>query len=274
MTIERGFFPNKLQPTLLPLVLLTALGGISLAYAQRSIPNVEIAKQSLNRKWLKLKPDSVAERTVLFQEVIPGQPEAGGSTFPFRVTVLIHDYEKGYPPNRYYGRTCVSRIEQEVYRLEPDSFGGWDAQGRMTPNMSDTRCQNNPSDGVSSIPLSSLSGSRAASGPIAPGVAATASSGPAGGGGVAPGSYQCWGNGQPHPFMDFTVRAGNQYSGGDGKTGTFSFDPSTQRITFRGGSLDGVLPAGFYDIYHSPQGRPVVSFRNSSGSEATYCEHK
>src|SRR5689334_18953133 len=47
-------------------------------------------------------------------------------------------------------------------------IGGWDAQGRMTPNLNDTKCQNNPADGVSSIPLSSLSGSRAGSGQMAP----------------------------------------------------------------------------------------------------------
>ena len=250
------------------LAVLT-LGCAGQLLAQKSPPTVEVAKQALERAWQKLKPDAVAQRTVLFQDVTPGRSQAG--SYPFRVTVLLHDYEKGYPPNRYYGRTCVGRIEQEVYTLEPDPFGGWNAQGRMTPNLNDTKCVNNPSEGVSSIPLASLSGSRAPAGQVA---AAAPPATVGNGSSVAAGDYQCWGNGQPHPFMDFTVRGSNQYLGKDGKIGTFSFDPSTQRITFKGGSLDGVLPTGFYAIYHAPQGRPVVSFRSSSGSEATYCEHK
>ena len=54
----------------------------------------------------RLKPEGAAERNILFQSVTP----AGGRGMKFAVSVIIRDYEKDYPPNRYYGRTCVSRI--------------------------------------------------------------------------------------------------------------------------------------------------------------------
>src|SRR5437870_3875255 len=70
-----------------PCWMLTALalGCAGPLCAQKGAPTVETAKQALDRKWQKLKPDHVAQRTVLFQEVTPGQAQAG--SYPFRVTV-------------------------------------------------------------------------------------------------------------------------------------------------------------------------------------------
>jgi hypothetical protein len=67
---------------------------------------------------------------VLFQGIVAGRGTPGH--YPFRATLLVHDMDAGYPPNRYYGRTCVGKLEQEIYTLSLDDFGGWDAQGRMT----------------------------------------------------------------------------------------------------------------------------------------------
>jgi hypothetical protein len=92
------------------------------------------------------------------------------------------------------------------------------------------------------------------------------------GGGVALGSYKCWSNGQARAFLNFTASAGGKYIGADGKAGTFSLDASSQRITFKGGALDGAMPAGFFAIYHEPQGRPTVSFRSERNSEAAFCQ--
>jgi Caspase domain len=89
---------------------------------------------------------------------------------------------------------------------------------------------------------------------------------------VAAGMYECWGNGQARTLMNFTVRDASHYAGSYNGTGTFSFDAETTRITFKGGSLDGVLPDGWYAIYHAVRGRPTISFVSEAGAAATFCE--
>ena len=74
--------------------------------------------------------------------------------------------------------------------------------------------------------------------------------------------------------MNFTVSGANHYAGTDNKPGTFSFDPATSRVVFTGGTLDGVMPAGSYVIYHVLQGRPTVSFMGAGGAEAAFCQRK
>lgn len=242
----------------------------ALSFAQRA-PGIDEAKQALNKKWQKLKPDSAAERDVLFQDVRAGRP--AGASYPFKVTALIRDYERGYPPNHYYGRTCVSRIDQEVYTLELDQFNEWDAQGRMTPDMNNVRCANNPAANVSAIPLSSLSGTPAAPQRAAAQQAYASPQASQSGGGIAPGAYQCWGNGDAHLTMNFAVQSGNRYTGYNGQGGSYTLDGSN-RVAFRGGPLDGVMPGGFYAVYYVPGGRPTVSFRSPRGTEAAFCQKK
>lgn len=254
-------------------LILTA--AITVAAQGQSTPTVDDAKRAIDQKLQKIWKGigTKGTRTVLFQEVMPGRATPGH--FPFRVTLLIHDQTEGYPKNRYYGTTCVGRLEHEVYVVSPDDFGGWDVQGRMTPDSSAKSCKDNPAEGISAIPLTSLQGTKAsadsagtaASRPPQPNVASAMS------GDIAPGSYECWGNGQARPLLNFTVLGNNQYRDSEGHTGTMRVD-ANGRVTFRGGNLDGFLPAGFYAVYHKPQGRPTVSFRNSGGSEAQYCEKK
>lgn len=238
------------------------------------VPNPEVLKRVLDKKLQLLKPGGMTERNVLFQTVVAGMRDGG--SFPFRVTLLIRDYGPGYPTNRYYGETCVSQITDGVYTLSPDAFGEWQVQGRMTPDLSHTACKPNPSAGVSSAPLASLAGSPAPTGAIggpaagsATGAVGSAARSPAA---VAVGGYECWANGQARMLMNFTIRDASRYTGSDGATGTFSFDAATTRITFKGGALDGVMPAGFYAIYHSVQGRSKVSFMGPGGAEATFCD--
>ncbi|HEY3743367.1 MAG TPA: hypothetical protein VGL53_26150 [Bryobacteraceae bacterium] len=249
--------------------LIAAATG-SLIFAQA--PNAATAQQALEKKWQKLRPDGVSERNVLFQQVQAGTPS--GRTYPFRVSVTLRDYEPGYPRNRYYGNTCVAKIVDEVYTLEPDPFGGWDAQGKMTPDLRDKVCKPNPAAGVSSIPLQTLPGTSA------PGGRMISSASPAGqqqsangGGAVAEGSYQCWSNGQARMLLNFTIRSAGQYTGSDGRPGRYSFDPATQRISFSGGSLRNAFGPGYHSIYHAPQGRPTVSIRSErTGGEAAFCQ--
>ena len=241
-------------------VLLLGCGATSLAPAA-SAPSIETAKQVLDQKWQKLKPDGMTERNVLFQDVRAGAVNAG--SYPFRVTAIIRDYGPGYPRNGYYGETCVARIEGETYTLWAGATG-WQVDGRMTPDLSAKKCQKNPVAGVSSMPLQTLPGTPAPSGPIA-------SAGPQRSGGLVEGPYTCWSNGQSRPLLNFTIRGSGQYVGADGSAGTFTFDPASSRVTFKGGPL-GDLGHGFSTIYYEPQGRPTVSIRGASGAEAAFCQ--
>jgi len=108
--------------------------------------------------------------------------------------------------------------------------------------------------------------------PAPGGAVAGAPASPRSSGGVPAGKYTCWANGQARMFLNFTASPGGKYVGADGKPGTFSLDQSTQRISFKGGALDGAMPAGFFAIYHEPQGRPTVSFRSERNSEAAFCQ--
>src|ERR1051326_9137153 len=112
------------------ITMLVALACAPVCVAQR--PTVDDAKQVLTRKWQKLMQSGSIERNVVFQDVRLGNP--ADASYPFNVTALIRDYEPGYPPTHYYGRTCVSKIDQEIYTLEVDRrFNEWNVQGRMTP---------------------------------------------------------------------------------------------------------------------------------------------
>ena len=229
-------------------------------------PGVDALKQALQKRLLSLRPDGTSERHVLFQQVTAGQ---GGN---FRVTAAIYDYGPGYPANRYYGETCVRYLRDVTYTMAPDGVGGWRVEGRMTPNLSDSQCKPNPSAGVASIPLASVAGTAAPAAQAA-GQADKAPVAAAGGSdNVAAGAYLCWANGQARMLMNFKVTGANQYVGTDGKPGRIGFDSVTQRVSFKGGSLDGVMPDGFHAVFYSPQGRPTVSFRGPSGSEAVFCQ--
>ncbi len=261
-------------------VAVIVLAGAVIACAGQSegqvpkAPSATVLEQVLEKRLLGLRPTGFSERNVLFQSVLAGKPDRG--EYPFRVSLLIRDYGAGYPANRFYGETCVGHVTDWDYTLSPDQFGGWAVDGRMTPDNTQLTCTPNPSAGVSSVPLAGLPGTPAPAGPIASPAAAV----PAGGrgaavtppGSIAAGSYECWSNGEARSLSNFSVSDATHYTGSDGKVGTYTFNATTTRIVFKGGALDGVLPAGFYTIYHSVQGRPVVSFMSPSGTEAQYCE--
>jgi hypothetical protein len=89
---------------------------------------------------------------------------------------------------------------------------------------------------------------------------------------VATGSYECWANGAARMLLNFTIRNASQYTDSDEKLGTYTYDPASGRITFKGGLLDGAMPNGFQSIYHEPNRKPTVSFRSPRGAEAAFCE--
>ena len=257
-------------PMLLVFVAVVSCGAAASADAQRKDPasSVDVFKQAIEQRLLKLRPDGSTERQVIFQSVTPGR-SAGN----FRATLSIRDYGPGYPKNRYYGETCVGVLTDEPYTMSPDPAGGWHVEGRMTPDLRDRTCKPNPSDGVSSIPLSTVAGTRAASGPIAgPAPAAPAAPAAAGTGALATGAYTCWANGEGRGIMNFTVTGSGRYTGSDGAAGAFTYNAATTRVTFTSGALAGVMPDGFYAVYHLAQGRPTVSFMSARGAEAVFCQ--
>jgi len=244
-------------------VLLLAFAVSATAFT--APPTVAEAQQILDGQWMKLRPGSAKERNVLFQSVklIGGQ----GTSYRYSVSVILRDYDAGYPPNRYYGQTCVARIDNEPYTLWTDG-GSWHVDGRMTPDS--RKCDANPAAGVSSIPVNTLPGTAAAKGQIAapppPQRAA---------GGVVQGAYECWSGNRANGLLNFTIRAGGQYADSAGTGGTYSVDAANGHMTFRGGSLEKGIPAGMYAMYYEPGGRPTVSIRNSaSGGEAVLCQKR
>jgi hypothetical protein len=231
---------------------------VVIALSAQSQPSVETFKQVLTQKLLSLPPEGMTERNVLFESAQGGR---GGS---FQAVVNIRDYGPGYPPNHFYGTTCVSRLAASFTMLAGDG-GQWLLDGPLTPPLDTRKCQNNPSEGASAVPLSSVSGTPANGRAPAP----PAGTSPPGS--VALGSYECWANGQARLLMNFQIRSANGYIGSDGKPGTFTLD-AAGNIAFHGGALDGVMPQGFTSHYYSPRGRPTVSFRGRSGGEAAFCE--
>ena len=212
---------------------LAALVFAPLASAQA--PTADTLKQALQQSLLKLRPEGISERNVLFQEVRAGTPN--GDEYPFLVTALIRDYEPGYPANRYYGQTCVGRMTQSKFYLSKDEFGQWVPHGAMTVTSGpDRTCKPNPSAGVSSIPLASLQGTAAPAGapPAAPAAPARGAAGA-----VATGEWACYGTGGRLLIgLGFRVVSDGKYTDLDRKNaGTFVLQGGT--IAFHGGALDG-----------------------------------
>jgi hypothetical protein len=218
---------------LLNLLSLSTTALISATVLSAQAPTVDMLKQVLNQRLQKLRPDGSTERNVLFQEVRAGN--ASGGDYPFQVTALVRDYGPGYPANRFYGETCVGRMDKRVFRMSRDDFGQWKVEGAMTiTHGPDMQCKPNPSAGVSSIPLSSLQGAAAPEGTPPPAPAASQGSSA-----LATGEYACYGSGGRLLIgLGFKVIANGKYTDLDRKsTGAFTVQGST--ITFHGGSLDG-----------------------------------
>jgi hypothetical protein len=227
--------------------------------AQAADLNVDTAKQILDQRWQGLRPQGYTERNVLFQNVRATGPNR------FSVTAVVRDYNAGYPANRYYGSTCVSRFDDAPFAFRFDG-SKWQVDGAMTASLAKSKCLDNPSAGASSQPLQGLPGTPAPAGQIAAGPAPTRSAG------LVQGSYECWAYNRARGGLNFTIRGGGQYTDSEGKTGTFSFNPADKRVQFKGGLLSD-LGAGFYTIYHEPQGTPTVSMRSTKdGGEVSFCE--
>src|SRR5438552_425116 len=190
-------------------IVLAALLSVVPAEAQ---PSTAQFKQVLEAQLQKLKPTGTSVRTVLFEEVRPGTPNGG--FFPFQVTASIHDYGPGYPANRFYGATCVGKMDKRKFDMRKDDFGGWIVEGAMT--VLGATCKDNPSEGVSSIPLNTLTGAPADKTPASPATPAPPTKET---GSLYIGEYACYGGGRLMAGMGFHLKPGNKYEDVDGKRG-------------------------------------------------------
>jgi hypothetical protein len=215
-----------------PMAAFFVLGCVTTVSAQQ--PTTPQFEQTLEAQLQKLKPQGTTVRTVRFEEVRPGRPNGG--YYPFLVTASIHDYGPGYPANRYYGETCLGRMDKWKFDMLKDDFGGWIVQGRMT--VSDAVCKQNPSAGVSSMPLASVAGSPAGNAP-APNPAASANKSPATT--LYIGQWACYGVGSRlMAGMGFVLDRSGKYTDVDGgRGGNYSYNAGSSTIAFRGGFLDG-----------------------------------
>src|ERR1051326_857746 len=110
-------------------VLLFAINLLLLlsvaVYAQ---PSVDLFKQVFESHIQKLKSSGV-KRTISFIQVTAGKPNGG--YYLFTVTAYVHDYTSGYPANKYYGETCLGKIDGWKYDMLKDGSGNWTVQGRF-----------------------------------------------------------------------------------------------------------------------------------------------
>ena len=257
---------------LLALSLLACATPCARAAVAQAAPTTADFEQALTKYVEKIRSTGIADQKVLFVSVRPGRASAGN--YPFRATVTIWKYYTGVK-GLNFGETCLAKwIDEDFSLTRNEAFGGWDAHTPLVPTGAQNVCTKNPADGAAAYPLDAQPGHLGGRG----GNAATTAPPPpaakpaAGDGTMSLGSYECWAFGQPRLLMNFTVLGGGKYVDSEKKTGTYRVDPANQHVTFHGGVLDGVLPAGFYAVYHLSQGRPAVSFRNAQGNEAQYCE--
>ena len=197
-------------------------------------PTIAQFEQTLEAQLQGLKPQGTSVRTVRFEAAQAGKPKGG--YFPFLVTASIHDYGTGYPPNNYFGETCVGKMTNEKFDMVKDDFGRWMVQGRMT--ASDHVCKRNPAEGVSSIPLAGIAGSPASNAP-APRASASTTKSPATT--LYIGEWACYGFGNRiMAGMGFVLDSKGGYADTDGaRGGKYSYNAAGSTLTFRGGFLDG-----------------------------------
>ena len=113
------------------------------------------------------------------------------------------------------------------------------------------------------------------------GIGGTSSSSSAGGGGssandtsagIREGQYACWAFSSARMMLNFRITSASSYTGSDGNSGKYFYDPGNGRLTFKSGFLAGAVPDGYHWLYHSPGGRPTASLRNAGNTEVSFCQ--
>lgn len=204
-------------------------------------PGVEEFKKVFEAALQKLKPEGYTKRTVKFGTVVKGTPNGG--YYPFKVTAYIHDYGPGYPPNKYYGSTCLGKMDGWKFDMRKDDFNEWIVQGRFTvTNENEKVCTDNPSEGVQSIPIEGVPGTEYAAKktngtePLKTDKAKNESVSK-----LYIGEYACYGTGGTlMAGMGFKLKENGTYTDLDGKrAGKYNYNAKAATINFVGGFLGG-----------------------------------
>ena len=210
-------------------VLCLAL--VNCAGAADAPPSEAVFQQVLTAELKAIKKDF--QRTVLYEQV--KRVGSQGGYHKFVVTASVHDYNPGYPPNGYWGQTCLGKFVNEPLDLVRGPAGNWIVQGRLTPPES--TCKDNPAKDVSSFPVAQIPGKQAPTGTVA-GAGAEPVKPTAGQ--LYVGEYACYGTkGRPMTGMGFHLSNG-RYADLDGKRGgSYTYNAGTATISFGGGFMDG-----------------------------------
>ncbi|MEO8336106.1 MAG: hypothetical protein ABI664_14100 [bacterium] len=187
---------------------------------------------ALDAQIQRAKPRDVFRRTIVFSDVHAGAPEA--NVYPFTATAIIHDYNPGWPPQYYYGKTCITRIVGTRYDMRHDRFGGWVVE--MKSKMPQPECADNAKEGKSAVPLDSLRGTRVGTSVALP----ESSTEKRVNVNLRLGEYACTypGGGLASKFR-FRLNRDKTYTDLEGaRSGTYVFDRFAGTLTFHGGFLD------------------------------------
>jgi len=203
-------------------------------------PSVELFKQVFDAEMQKLLSPGFTRRTMNFIKVTPGT--SSGGYYPFKVTAYVHDYAPGYPKNKYYGQTCLGKMEGWKFDMRKDEFGDWILQGRFT--VTDGECKDNPSEGAEAIPLSGVPGIPYRKTNIADKTNKTIfdKSSPSTSR-LYLGEYACYGTGgRLMAGMGFHLLSNRRYYDLDKQRGgTYIYHAANATITFAGGFLSGQI---------------------------------
>ncbi len=217
----------------LALILVAAAILVVPALAHAStVPSAKDFMRVLDARIQRAKPREVFQRTVVFADVSAGAPEA--TVYPFTVTATIHDYNPGWPPDHYYGRTCITRIVRTRYNMLRDRLGEWTVEtSAVTPQPV---CTDNPTEGKSAFPLDSLRGTRVGTSLPLPVLMTKKRVNVT----LRIGDYACTGpGGRISLQMRFRLNPDKSYSDLEGaRGGTYVFEALSATLRFRGGFLD------------------------------------
>lgn len=212
--------------------------GMATGFHSAAQPSTEIFKETFVKQLQSLRPEGYEKRTVKLVQVTPGKTNSG--TTSYKVTAYIHDYDEGYPPNSYYGQTCVGKMDNWIFKMHKNDFGEWVMEGMFT--VTNNNCITNPAEGVQSQPLSDVPGTIYEIGKIQTATNKT-NSDANGKSSLYIGEYAAYGTGgRLMAGMGIILTADNRYYDLDKKRGgTYRYNQKTGTITFIGGFLSGQI---------------------------------
>jgi hypothetical protein len=212
-------------------------------------PSARDFMRVLDARIQRAKPRDVFQRTIVFGDVSAGAAE--GRIYPFTVTATVHDYNPGWPPEHYYGRTCITRIVRTRYDMLRDRLGEWTVETKA--EIPAPVCTDNPAEGKSAFPLDSLRGTRLGTSAPLPELMTKKQVNVS----LRLGEYACvWPGGRLASQMRFRLNRDKTYTDLNGaRGGTYTFEPFSATLKFHGGFLDkmgGKSVEGFSTFAISP----------------------